>query len=375
MKLLILSISIGNGHLSVAKSVRLYAEKHYPGITVKEVDYLKYVSIFLDKIVSGSYVHMLNMLPMLYGKLYNNAKNKKLKNGVELLNKIGLSKMEELIGDFKPDVVVCTHPFPLETLSMFKERELLDLPIMAIITDYTIHPKWIYDNVDAYVIPNEDFISDLVGMGIPKEKVYPFGIPISESFFNIKESDKESLIIELDLDKDIPTILIMNGGFGLTDISETFEELMSIDKNFQIIVCAGKNEEMVLSLKEIYSDMHTDKKAVIMGYTDKVNLLMSISDVLVTKPGGLTVTEAMHMKLPIIIKLPIPGQENENTEYLLNCGIALNSDYINIRQVLERLLFSGTTKRIEYIKQMEAEKSKADSSQNICKVLYELTSK
>ena len=372
MKLLILSASIGNGHLSAAKAVRLYAEEHYTDITVKEVDYLKYVSVTLDKIVSGGYENLLKVLPMLYGKLYNNAKNKNVEKLVELLNKIGLSKMEELIGDFKPDVVLCTHPFPLETLSMFKERESLDLPIMAIITDYTIHPKWIYYNVDAYIIPNEDFIQDIIEMGISEEKVYPFGIPVSESFFEVCESDVNSFMSEFNLDKDIPTVLIMNGGFGITDISETFKEIISINKKFQVIVCAGKDEEMVYSLKQIYRDMNIDKKVVIMGYTDKVNILMSISDVLVSKPGGLTVTEAMHMHLPIIVKLPIPGQEKENTEYLTNCGIAMNSDYISIKRVLERFLFNNTPKRIEYIKQMEAEKSKSDSSKNICRVLSEL---
>lgn len=374
MKLLILSASTGNGHLSAAKAVRLYAEKHYPEITVKEVDYLKYVNFTLDKIVSGGYANLVKILPMLYGKLYDGAKNKNGEKVVELLNKIGLSKMEELIYDFKPDVVLCTHPFPLETLSIFKKKESLDLPIMAIITDYTIHPTWIYHNVDAYIIPNEDFISDLVEMGIAKEKIHPFGIPISESFSNVSESDINSFMAEFYLDKDIPIILIMNGGFGLTNITETFKEVMSIDENFQVIVCAGKDEEMVSSLNDIYIDMYTDKKAVIIGYTDKVNVLMSISDVLVSKPGGLTVTEAMHMSLPIVIKLPIPGQEKENAEYLLNCGIALNSDYISIKRVLERFLFNTTSKRIEYIKQMESEKSKADSSKNICRVLSELGS-
>lgn len=372
MKLLILSASIGNGHLSAAKAIRLYAEEHYPDITVKEVDYLKYVSFTLDRIISGGYANLLKVLPMLYGKLYNNAKNKKMKKIVELLNNIGLSKMEELIGDFKPDVVLCTHPFPLETLSMLKKRESLDMPVMAIITDYTIHLKWIYDNVDAYIVPNEDFVPDIIEMGIPEEKVYPFGIPISESFFNVSESDANSFMAEFDLDKDIPTVLIMNGGLGLTDITETFKEVMSINENLQLIVCAGKDEEMVSSLKEIYRDMYTNKRAVIMSYTDKVNMLMSISDVLVSKAGGLTMTEAMHMSLPIIIKLPIPGQEKENTEYLLNCGIALSSDYISIKRVLERFLFNSTSKRIEYIKQMEAEKCKVDSSKNICRVLSEL---
>ncbi len=312
------------------------------------------------------------MMPMLYEKLYNGAKDKKLKEIVELLNKVGLFKMEDLIEEFNPDVVLCTHPFPLEALSIFKEKHSLNLPIMTIITDYTIHPKWIYDNVDAYIVPNEDFISDLVEKGISEKKVYPFGIPISESFFNISQSDRDGFLVELNLDKDIPTILIMNGGLGLSDMSETFKDVMSIGKNVQVIVCVGKNEDMVSSLKEIYRDMNTDKKAIIMGYTNKVNLLMSISDVLVTKPGGLTVTEAMHMRLPIVIKLPIPGQEKENAEYLMNCGIALNSDYISIRRVLERFLFPSTPKRIEYIKEMEAEKSKNDSSKNICKVLSEL---
>ncbi len=373
MKLLILSASTGNGHLSAAKAIRLYAEKHYADITVKEVDYLKYVNSTLDRIVCGGYVNIVKMMPMLYEKLYNDTKNKKLKSIVEFLNKMSLSKMEELIDDFKPDVVLCTHPFPLETLSIFKEREALDLPIITIITDYNIHPKYIYDNVDAYIVPNEDFIYDLIDMGILEEKVYPFGIPISENFFNVTESDKDSFMAELGLDKNIPTILIMSGGFGLINILEIFEDLMSIDKKFQVIACAGKNEHMVSSLREIYSDMHTDKKAIIMSYTEKVNLLMSISDVLVTKPGGLTVTEAMHMNLPIIIKFPIPGQEKENTEYLLNCGTVLNSNYMSIKQVLEQFLFNDSSKRIEYIKQMQAEKSKVDSSKNICKLLFELT--
>lgn len=375
MKLLILSTSTGSGHLKTAEAVRLYAERHRSDIKVREVDYLKYLGPAVDKIISGGYVNIVKLLPMLYGKLYNGAKDTKLKKLVEILDTMSLSKMAELISEVKPDAVLCTHPFPLETLSILKARESLDLPLVATITDYTVHPKWIYGNVDAYIVPNDDFVLDLVQKGISVERVHPLGIPVGEGFSNISQYEKDSFINELGLDEGVPTVLIMSGGFGLINISETFRDVMSSSKNLQVIACAGKNEEMISSLEKIYSEMDTDNKAVIMGYTDKVNLLMSISDVIITKPGGLTVTEAMHMRLPIVIKFPIPGQEEENAEYLLNCGIAMSSDHMSTAKLLDQILLNDNSRRVEYIKQMEAEKSKTDSSRNICELLVKLAMK
>lgn len=375
MKLLILSVSIGDGHLKAAEAIRLYAKKHCPEIEVKEVDYLKYVSYVADKIIVDGYISTLKLVPMLYGKIYSESKDHNLKKISGVFNKISQNKMEELIEEFEPDVIACTHPFPIETIAALKQKRIIDVPTIAVITDYNIHPRWIYDDVDGFIVPNEDFIEEVMKMGISKQKIYPFGIPVAENFSDIKAADKTQLMAELGFDNSSPIVLLMGGGLGLGHLSEIFEELLSSELEFQTIVCAGSNEDLVSDLEQLYSESGKRKKVAILGYTNKVNLLMAISAAIITKPGGLTITEAMQMRLPIIIKYPLPGHEEENADYLLNAGIALSSNYKSISQLLGQILYGGNSTRVNYIRQMEAEKTKSDSSNRICELLIVLSKK
>ncbi|PIP29267.1 UDP-N-acetylglucosamine--LPS N-acetylglucosamine transferase, partial [Candidatus Kuenenbacteria bacterium CG23_combo_of_CG06-09_8_20_14_all_36_9] len=182
------------------------------------------------------------------------------------------------------------------------------MPLVGVLTDYAPHSYWIYDNVDFYVVPSDDTASKISLKGIDKSKIKPFGIPINPSFLN--PVDKEGLYRRLGLKSDAPIVLIMGGGQGLGPIEEFVLLLNSLKANFQIVVTTGTNKRLYERLKRSEKKFH--KTTVILGFCGFVNELMSISALLVTKPGGLTTAEALTKELPMLILTALPGQESMN---------------------------------------------------------------
>ena len=319
MKVLILSVSAGKGHSKAAEAIKSYFDKNYSDVYVEIIDTLKYINPILDKLIVGSYLKSLSRTPSIYAKLYEYAESDdSISNFSNLVNEVLSIKMNTLLEDFEPDVILCTHPFPLEMISILKKKGKTSVPTASILTDYAPHPFWFYDRIEAYVIPHEDFIPDLIEFGISKDIIYPYGIPVCENF--TKPLNKKEVRRDLGLDENTATLLLMGGGLGIGNMKYIFENLAFSSLNIQMIACSGSNERLKNQLMNI-SD-RCSKKTLIFDYTDKVSELMSAADMLISKPGGLTITEALIKGLPIIITSAIPGQEERNADYLLNNGIA-----------------------------------------------------
>ncbi|HAZ37885.1 MAG TPA: UDP-N-acetylglucosamine--LPS N-acetylglucosamine transferase [Clostridiaceae bacterium] len=365
MTILIFSVSAGKGHNKASETIKSYFEKHYSNVKVIIIDALKYIGPSFDKIVIGSYLIALSKKPIIYDKLYYYSE---YKNGITVftnkLNTLLSVKLKKVINNVKPDVIICTHPFPLEMISILKEKSKINIPLCTIITDYAPHTLWLYDNVDMYIIPNEDFINDLTQKGISKDIIYPYGIPISEEF--LKPIDKIKARKELKLDEDAAIVLIMGGGLGMGNIKSIFEKIAFSSLNVQIIVCTGLNNKLKNQLEKIKSS--SNKKILIYEYTDNVNLLMSASDILITKPGGLTIAEALIKNIPIIITSAIPGQEERNSNYLLNNGMAVRiRKSSNIVSIVNCLMKNKN--KLNSMKEIEKEKAKPNAVEDICKLL------
>ncbi|MBF8982575.1 hypothetical protein IZY60_03390 [Lutibacter sp. B2] len=318
MNILFFTVSAGEGHNQVSKTIANNIEKNYKEHNVKVIDTFHYVHPHLHKIIIETYMKSIKYIPALYGFMYklSEVSDSSIIDVSEFLNKVLLSrKLKTLLDDFNPDVIVCTHPFPAESLSAMKRKGTLSVPIVTILTDYTIHPSWINKEVDYFLFPSENFIYQFEYWGIPKEKSRFFGIPTNENFNIIH--DRNELCEKFAISNTF-TALIMGGGLGLGNITETLNHLFDYHVNIQIIVIAGKNE----ALYKYLSNMDKPNLKV-FGFVDNIDELMSVSDCIITKPGGITITESLNKELPIIVTWNLPGQEERNTEFILNNGIGM----------------------------------------------------
>lgn len=365
MKILFLTVSVGGGHNKAAQNLANYLESNYDNVQCLIMDTLREINPLVDKVVVGSYLGTLKTSPKLYGKLFNITDHTNSFSDLSRqVNKILSIRLNTMIQNIKPDVIFCTHPFPIEMLSILKGKNKIDMPIIAIITDYGIHSYWVYPHIDKYIIAHESLTYDLNQKGIEESKILPLGLPVSEVFS--KPHNKEVYLETLGL-KNKPTILIMGGSLGFGDISNVFETLLTSLTGFQIVVICGTNFKLYNNLK-IYESRNSDVKVI--GYTDKIALYMAAADILLTKPGGMTISEALNIGIPMALMSPIPGQEERNARFLLNHGaaISLNSND-NFVSTLNQLLDNPI--RLKSMKEMAKSIAKPNSQADISKCIYD----
>ena len=368
MNILILSASTGGGHMRASKAIESYMLKQDKDINVKIVDSLLYISPILNKTITSGYVYLATKTPKLYGKLYDlSNKDRKFSNFVTRINNIFANKLLPLIDDFKPDVIITTHPFPTEMVSRLKLKNEINIPLICIMTDYAPHKAWLSEKVDAYIVANDDMVAKMVAQGVSEEHIYPYGIPVDEVFF--EEEEKQLVLEELNLDKNLPTILMMAGSFGVANVFDIYANIIDIDLDFQIILVTGKNKKLYNQFEEVVGN--SPKNTKLIYFTNEINKFMQASDIIITKPGGLTVTEALACNIPMAIFDAIPGQEEENAEFLIKHNMAVRiSDGNSCREAIVRLL--GDNGKLENMKEACKSFDKNDSSKNIFLLLNEL---
>lgn len=322
--IVILSVSAGFGHMRAATALESALRLSDPGLDITILDTFKYTSPLWEKIVNGFYMEMIKVSPSIYGYIYNRSEKGQPLSGFAkkefnfLLSKFSAAKLAEFINDCEPDAVICTHPFPLGVLSAVRNQREPKYLTVGTITDYTVHPCWVFPETDLYLVGHEKLIDDLAGYGIPIEKIYATGIPIDPAFVT---SDNGGMLDELNMDPSLPTILIMGGGLGLGPLTESVLELGSLDKQCQLLVVAGNNAPLKEKIDLMASCFQN--RVCTLGYVDNVHQLMAISDIMVSKAGGLSCAEALASGLPLFIVNPLPGQEERNSQFLISAGAAI----------------------------------------------------
>jgi processive 1,2-diacylglycerol beta-glucosyltransferase len=364
MKVLLLSASTGGGHNSAAKALKASLEAE--GCACMVVDALKFASPVIDKIIAGGYETSAKYVPKTFGALYKMSSVKSNKDELDAIFRGMMGKkILNLINNTKPDAIVGTHPFPLMALMKYKEENRIDIPIISVLTDYTAHPTYIHKNIDAYIVGDEDVSYILMNAGVDKSKIYPYGIPISRDFFNTDKVD--DIKRDLDLD-DRFTVLLAGGSFGAGNIKDSLIELINSRYDFQIVVITGRDESLKEKLEKLMNEIKPQKTVRILGFTKDMPQLLSIGDVLVTKPGGLTTTEAIMKAIPLVIPYYIPGQEAENIDFLLNNGLALKTfKHYSLSTIIE-ILIDNPDRRQEIIDRMK-KRRKPDSSQKTAELV------
>ena len=369
-KIMILYASVGGGHYKAADGIRKYFEEYYPDYKIEMIDALHYTSKFVDKIVIDSYFNMIKYSPKVWKEIYKySEKQYSVANFSNMVQKMLSQKLYKLFKDSQPDVVISTHPFITEMVASLKKHGKTNTKLCVVITDYESHKLWELkpEYVNSYFVANEEMKFDLVHKGIDKEKIYVTGIPVSSAF--LKEYNKDEIYKEFDLSPNKKTILFFAGGhFGGTNVKEFFKSLLNVSEEIQIVAVAGKSQKSQKLFKKLSEK--TTKKVVILGYTNKVPELMTISDFVFSKAGGLTTTEILVKQVPFIIINPTPGQEEANANFLTNNGSAIRLwDAKKSLPYIEQLLNDDF--RVQNMKIMQKYISKPNSTKDIIETIVD----
>lgn len=280
-------------------------------------------------------------------------------------------KLKNLIKEKSPDIIISTHPFSSQMVSYLKRKGKIHLSLATIMTDFASHEQWLvgHEYTDYFFVSNANMKKELCDFGVEESKIHVTGIPMSDRFFEHFDRNDVCRLFELDSSKKV--ILFFGGGeFGLGK-DRTIQILRSFIENipnYQIVAIAGKNEKMKEHFESLVSEENASSRVKVLGFTDKVPELMSISDLVVTKPGGLTTTESLASNLPLVMINPIPGQEEQNAEFLENYGAGIwirKNDDPN--KIIQNLFASD--KKIEEMRENTKKLAKLHSTKNICEII------
>lgn len=374
MKVLLLYAKVGNGHLKAAESIKKALEKLDKNIQIDYEDGLEYSSALTNKLIVKGYSSLARTMPKVYGTIYTRSDKQDLNTVGEInkmVNKALTIRLKKMLRIRRPDVIISTHPFVSHMCAYLKKKRKTSAKIISIMTDYGIHNMWLEGNeyIDKLIVATDEMKNDCMRKyNVSENKIVVTGIPISERF---QESfNKDQILKELNLKENKPTLLFFaGGGLGLGKSEGIFEELVNSNYDFQLIAITGKNEKQKKRFENIASK--SNKNITVLGYTNHVPELMSVSDFVITKPGGLTSTECLAMKKPMIIINPIPGQEEQNSIYFTNNGTALRT-YKNepIEHVLD--IAVNNKKRVEQMIEMCGVIGKPNSSKDIANEVIKL---
>lgn len=399
-KVLIMSASTGGGHNRAARAIKEeLTNKSIDGITIdcEIIDSLKIVNGTMDKLISRGYEKSAKYTPKAWGGVYKLTESNLISRNEfkdNPLTSLISRKLKKLIEVKKPDLIIGTHPFPMIALSTLKKHsqlsknnelstftesfhkyyQNLDIPpLITVLTDYTTHSAYIQNEIDYYIAGHEYVKELLIEDGIEAEKIKPYGIPVEKSF--LTNRSRETVLSELNLDPNKFTVLLMGGSFGAGSIKDTLSELISIDRDFQIIVITGRNKSLKEKLEKnlMSHEQSIDKNICVLGFTDKMNDLLSAVDILVSKPGGLTTTESLLKEVPMIVPYFIPGQEEENLDFLSNCGASLRTSKKYTLNIILKVLIDNPD-RIEMTKENIKSIKKLNASQDIAKLAFDILS-
>jgi len=325
MRILIATVTAGGGHLAAAAALEEAWRAARPHDTVEKIDLLKLFAPLHRKIYSDGYVNLVERAPELWGMVFAKTDNLKLLQRLKRIQRKFPSgskqRFAKHVKQFKPDVVLCTHYLPLETLTPLREKKDGIRPFVAcIVTDFEAHALWMETCVDLYCVAADETRARLIARGAEEKNIVATGIPIASKFAS--KPDAGAIRKTYGLRDDLPVLLVLSGGFGMGPVAEILEELDKAKTSFQMMVVTGRNEELRQKLA-VGNYRHPTR---VLGFSTNMHELMAIADIIITKPGGLTSSEALAMGKPLFILNPIPGQEAANSDFLLERGAALKAN-------------------------------------------------
>ncbi len=342
MRILIATVTAGAGHVQAAAALEEAWRSLRPKDALQRLDVLSFTPRLYRKVYVDGYVKIVERAPELYAHVFKKTDNpalvQKLTRFRRTLARLTTNKFITQLRKFKPEAVLCTHYLPLEILAHLraKRKQAMAPMTVSIVTDFEAHALWMEAGVDLYCVAAEETKARLVARGARSENVVVTGIPISARFS--AQIDAGAIRKRMGLRDDLPVLLVLGGGFGMGPVAEILAEINKLPMTVQLLVVCGRNEELRrnLSVQERRQPTH------ILGFVDNMQDLMSVADLVISKPGGLTTSEALAIGKPLFVLNPIPGQEAANSDFLLEHGAAAKANRVeDLPYRLEKLLGSS----------------------------------
>jgi processive 1,2-diacylglycerol beta-glucosyltransferase len=362
MRILIATVTAGAGHLQAAAALEEAWRAARPGDVVEKVDLLDYVSRLQRRVYVQGYVKLVVHAPELWGMVFKKTDNPALLRKVarfrrgfaERTNK----KFVRHLKAFKPDAVVCTHYLPVEIMAHLEKKGFNPMTV-CVVTDFEAHALWMEQAVDLYCVAAEETKASLVARGAKAENVVVTGIPIASKFSG--PLNPRAVRKNYGLRDDLPVVLVLGGGFGMGPVAQILTALDQIGRDLQTLVVAGRNEKLRRDLA-CRDYRHPTR---VLGFATNMHELMAVADLIVTKPGGLTTSEALALGKPLFILNPIPGQEAANSDFLLERGAAARVNRIeDLPFRLEQLMGS---KKLKEMARAARELGHPDAAREVCR--------
>ena len=326
-KILIVSASAGHGHVVAAQALEEALSKHPDKPEFQTVDILEYSTTIYRKMVKDAYLFLAKKNPNLFGYIYyttnrelniKQARNDKFLKMLEGLNTGAFMKFLK-VNTF--DHIISTHYLPPQVIERLKLKNKIHCPVTTVTTDYGLHTYWVSPGSDYFVTADKNNKKHLVAAGVDNKRILASGIPVRQTFY--KKKDISKLKKKYNCSAKDQVVLVLSGGLGVGPIQEILGEVDKATSDFKIFVIAGRNEKLQASLEDQSTSLN--HPTTVIGYTEKIDEYMRIADIIVTKPGGLTVAESLAVGTPLMIINPIPGQESFNSDMLLEEGAAVKA--------------------------------------------------
>lgn len=328
-KVSILSMTAGAGHNTAARAVLGAFKEFHPELDVEMIDAVNMGTGLVKQLYNDNYLWLVNKNPALWGYIYHrfDTRLSKAKEGVKkAFRKVNSKPLGDHLKKVDPDVCLCTHFYPAELALGLRAKGRIHSRIEVVLTDFHPHAFWVLDGVERYYVADDETRISLNRRGVSQDDIEVTGIPVDLKFSVSR--DRELLAQGLGVDPDRFTILLSSGGMGVGPLEEIVSELLRVPGPIQLVVICGKNAKAQGSLKAL--PVPQEKRLVVNGFVTNMEEWMAVSDLLVSKCGGLTTAEALAAGLPLVILNPIPGQETQNSDFLLERAVAVRANDLGL---------------------------------------------
>jgi len=366
-RVLILSASVGSGHVKAADALARVIRQRPDVEEVLSDDSLDHTNVLHKQLYSTLYAKLSALLPDFLGWWYESSDDP----WVSDKNRLALDLPQalpliNLVKEFRPDIILCTHFMPAGVLSWLIGNGKLDARLGIVVTDFHFHAFWITRAFSWYFVAQEEDKIHMEALGLPGERIEVTGIPVEPEF--LQPVDRAAVLKRHGLRSDRPTLLVAGGTLGLSPATAVVRRLLQVDRDFQAIIVCGKNEELRAEVSQLVQDRPDDFR--VYGYTNEMPDLMGAATMLLSKPGGMTTAEALARGLPMMILDPIGGQEERNSDVLLEAGAAVKCTEVTlIAHKLRKLL--DDPERIRAMSENARALGRPNAANDIAKIVLE----
>jgi processive 1,2-diacylglycerol beta-glucosyltransferase len=322
-RVLVLSASVGAGHLRAADAVAKALAQIAPDVQVENRDVLEFTNPLFRRVYGKAYLDLVNRAPHLVGFIYDHLDRESRsnhRNGDRFrmaMDKLNVQPFEQWLLESKCDLVINTHFLPAERISLLRQKGKLSVPQVTVCTDFDTHRLWVNQPTDRYFCPTAEGALHLQHWGVPADDIEITGIPIDPVF--AAPADRPACLAQQNIPGDRPVVLQLCGGFGVGPVEGVFNSILAVETPIDLVVVCGRNAKLKTALAKL--SVPVRHRVHLRGLTTEIDQLMACANVVVSKPGGLTTSEILARAVPMVVVNPIPGQESRNSDFLLeNCA-------------------------------------------------------